>query len=165
MIFISVTIDAATIFDQEIIDSVPTNHEELKVEFQDDKKSAWKSKNNIYIWKQIVIYKFIQLKLTILECGKSKSERELETVKQVVGTDTDIDKVGVTSKVYIVYINFCSIIGQNQARVKFLWKLLFVEPTWFYVVYPNLDPTLGVAMGVEGVYPSMWEVKVGSGPR
>ena len=106
MIFISVTIDAATIFDQEIIDSVPTNHEELKVEFQDDKKSAWKSKNNIYIWKQIVIYKFIQIKLTILECGKSKSERELETVKQVVGTDTDIDKVGVTSKVYTVYINF-----------------------------------------------------------
>ena len=105
MIFISVTIDAATIFDQEIIDSVPTNDEELKVEFQDDKKSAWKSKNNIYIWKQIVIYKFI-LQLTILECGKSKSERELETVKQVVGTDTDIDKVGVTSKVYIVYINY-----------------------------------------------------------
>ena len=31
----------------------------------------------------------------------------------------------------------------------------------------NLDPTLGRAMGpgVEGVYPSMWEVKVGSGPR
>ena len=29
----------------------------------------------------------------------------------------------------------------------------------------NLDPTLGVAMGVEGVYPSMWEVKVGGGPR
>ena len=74
------------------------------MEFKDDKKSAWKSKNNIYIWKQIVIYKFI-LQLTILECGKSKSERELETVKQVVGTDTDIDKVGVTSKVYIVYIN------------------------------------------------------------
>ena len=72
------------------------------MEFKDDKKSAWKSKNNIYIWKQIVIYKFIQLKSTILECGKSKSERELETVKQVVGTDTDIDKVGVTSKVFIV---------------------------------------------------------------
>ena len=29
----------------------------------------------------------------------------------------------------------------------------------------NFDPTLGVARGVEGVYPSMWEVKVGSGPR
>ena len=37
--------------------------------------------------------------------------------------------------------------------------------TWFCVVPPNLDPTLGVALGVEGVYPSMWEVKVGSGPR
>ena len=30
---------------------------------------------------------------------------------------------------------------------------------------PNLDPALGVAMGVEGVYPSMWDVKVDSGPR
>mgnify|MGYP006888580906 FL=1 len=29
----------------------------------------------------------------------------------------------------------------------------------------NLDPTLGVAMGVEGVYPSLWKVRVGSGPR
>ena len=34
---------------QEIIDYVTTNHRELKVEFKDDKKSAWKSKNNIYI--------------------------------------------------------------------------------------------------------------------
>ena len=33
------------------------------------------------------------------------------------------------------------------------------------VVHPNLDPTLGVAMEVQGVYPSKWEVKVGSGPR
>ena len=33
------------------------------------------------------------------------------------------------------------------------------------MVHPNLDPTLGVAMGIEGVYPSMQEVKVGSGPR
>ena len=39
------------------------------------------------------------------------------------------------------------------------------EPTWFYEVHPNLDPTLRVAMGVKGVYPSMREVKVGSGPR
>ena len=44
-------------------------------------------------------------------------------------------------------------------------KSLFEEPTWFYVANPNLDPTLGVAMGVEVVYPSIWEVKVGSGPR
>ena len=57
------------------------------------------------------------------------------------------------------------VIGQYQARIKFLSKSLFEEPTWFYVVHPNLDPTLGVAMGVEGVYPSMREVKVGSGPR
>ena len=49
--------------------------------------------------------------------------------------------------------------------MKLLSKSLFGEPTWFYVVHPNLDPTLGVAMGVEGVYSSMWEVKVGSGPR
>ena len=31
-------------------------------------------------------------------------------------------------------------------RVKFLSKLLFVELTWFYVVYPNLDPTLLYSM-------------------
>ena len=49
--------------------------------------------------------------------------------------------------------------------MKFLEKLLFGEKTWFYVVHPNLDPTLGVARGVEGVYPSMREVNVGSGPR
>ena len=59
----------------------------------------------------------------------------------------------------------CQIIGQNQARIIFLLKSLFEEPTWFYVVHPNLDPTLGVAMGVKGVYPSMWELRVGSGPR
>jgi hypothetical protein len=29
-------------------------------------------------------------------------------------------------------------------------------------VHPNLDPTLGVAMGVKGVNPSMWDVKVSS---
>ena len=28
-----------------------------------------------------------------------------------------------------------------------------------------MDPTLGVAMGVQGVYPSKWEIKVGSGPK
>ena len=43
--------------------------------------------------------------------------------------------------------------------IKSLSKSLFGPPTWFCVVHPNLDPTLGV----EGVYPSMWEVKVGSG--
>ena len=32
------------------------------------------------------------MKLSILDCGKSKSVRELETVKFVVGTDEDIDK-------------------------------------------------------------------------
>ena len=30
-------------------------------------------------------------------------------------------------------------------------------------MHPNLDPTLGVAMGVKGVYCSMWELRVGSG--
>ena len=59
----------------------------------------------------------------------------------------------------------CYIIGQNQARMKFLSKSLFGEPTWFYVVHPNLDPALGVAMGGEGVYTPTWEVRVGSGPR
>ena len=44
--------------------------------------------------------------------------------------------------------------------MKFLSKSLFGEPTWFYVVHPNLDPNLGVVMGVEEVYPSMWELKV-----
>ena len=47
-------------------------------------------------------------------------------------------------------IEICWLIGQNQARIKFLLKSLFEEPTWFYVVHPNLDPTLGVAMGVKG---------------
>jgi hypothetical protein len=28
-------------------------------------------------------------------------------------------------------------------------------------VHPNLDPTLGVDMGVKGVYCSIWEVRVG----
>ena len=36
------------------------------------------------------------MKLSILDCGKSKSVREAETVNFVVGTDEDIDKVGVT---------------------------------------------------------------------
>ena len=37
------------------------------------------------------------MKLTILDCGKSKSVREAETVvNHVVGTNEDIDKVGVT---------------------------------------------------------------------
>ena len=44
-------------------------------------------------------------------------------------------------------------------------KMAIGEPSWFYEVHPNLDPTLRVAMGVKGVYPSMREVKVGSGPR
>ena len=38
----------------------------------------------------------------------------------------------------------CQIIGQNQARVKFFSK---------------------IATGVKGAYPSLWKVKVGSGPR
>ena len=40
------------------------------------------------------------MKLTISDCGKSKSEREADTVNQVVGTDADIDKVGFTHKEY-----------------------------------------------------------------
>ena len=55
--------------------------------------------------------------------------------------------------------------ARTHLRNPWLEKLLFGEPTWFYVVHSNLDPTLGVAMGFEVVYPSMWEVKVGSGPR
>ena len=47
--------------------------------------------------------------------------------------------------------------GQNQARIKFLLKLLFVEPTWFFVVHPNLHLTLGVATGVKGVYRFLWD--------
>ena len=49
----------------------------------------------------------------------------------------------------------------SEATIKFLSKSLFGEPTWFCVVHPNL----GVAMGVKGVYRSMWELRVGSGPR
>ena len=38
------------------------------------------------------------MKLTILDCGKSKSKREEESarMRRAVGTDADIDKVGVT---------------------------------------------------------------------
>ena len=37
------------------------------------------------------------MKLSIPDCGKSKSVREAETVvNHVVGTNEDIDKVGVT---------------------------------------------------------------------
>ena len=72
--------------------SAITNDGELRVEFK-NKKEAWKSKHNIYILT--VIDKFTQLKLSILDCGKSKSVREAETVNFVVGTDEDIDKVGV----------------------------------------------------------------------
>ena len=75
--------------------SAITNDRELRVVFK-NKKTAWKSKHNIYIQKQTVIDKFTQLKLSILDCGKSKSAREAETVNFVVGTDEDIDKVGVT---------------------------------------------------------------------
>ena len=46
--------------------------------------------------------------------------------------------------------------------MKFLSKSLFGETTWFCVVHPNLNPTLGVAMGVEGGL--LWELRVGSGP-
>ena len=38
----------------------------------------------------------------------------------------------------------------------------------FYVVNLTLGkfgPPLGVATGVKGVYPSMWKLKGGSGPR
>ena len=41
-----------------------------------------------------VIDKLIKLKLIIPDCGKSKSEREKETVNHVVGSDEIIDKVG-----------------------------------------------------------------------
>ena len=54
---------------------------------------------------------------------------------------------------------------QNQGRIKFLSKSLLGEPTWFWLVHPNLDPTLGVARGVKGIYRSMWKLKVGGGPR
>ena len=35
-----------------------------------------------------------KLQLFILDCGKSKSKREEESVQQVIGGDTTIDKVG-----------------------------------------------------------------------
>ena len=70
-----------------------TNHKELRVEFQKDKKTAWKSKKGRY--KGAVIDKFIQLNLFFLDCGKSKSKREEESARQVIGTDADINKVRV----------------------------------------------------------------------
>ena len=63
------------------------------MEFQKDKKTAWKSKKDIY--KGAVIDKFIQLNLFLLDCGKSKSKREEESARQVIGTDADINKVRV----------------------------------------------------------------------
>ena len=45
--------------------------------------------------------------------------------------------------------------GSVTVQIKFLLKSLFGDPTWFFVVNPNLDPTLGVATGVKGVYRSM----------
>ena len=45
--------------------------------------------------KETVNDRFIQLNLFILDCGKSKSKREEETVNQVIGTDEVIDKVGI----------------------------------------------------------------------
>ena len=68
-----------------------TNHKELRVEFQKDKKTAWKSKKDI----REVIDNFIQLNLFFLDCGKSKSKREEESARQVIGTDADINKVRV----------------------------------------------------------------------
>ena len=47
----------------------------------------------------------------------------------------------------------------------FLSKSIFGEPTWFCIVHPNLDPTPGVAIECKGFYCSMWELRVGSGPR
>ena len=71
----------------------PTNHKELRVEFQKDKKTAWKSEKDIS--KGAVIDKFIQWNLFFLDCGKSKSKREEESARQVIGTDADINKVRV----------------------------------------------------------------------
>merc|ERR1712008_159423 len=62
-----VTTDADSISEQKIIDSLLTNHIEIRVEFK-DKKTAWKN------------------------CGKSKSKREEETAYEVVGNDEDIDE-------------------------------------------------------------------------
>ena len=36
--------------------------------------------------------------------------------------------------------------------------------SWFCVEHPNLDPTQGVALGLKGIYFSMWEPRVCSGP-
>ena len=53
-----------------------------------------------YIYLKENCYKLTLTQLTISDCGKSKSEREADTVNQVVGTDADIDKVGFTHKEY-----------------------------------------------------------------
>ena len=57
-ILISVTTDADSISDQKIIDSLPTNHIEIRVEFK-DKKTAWKSKN--YITRRLFLDKFLKI--------------------------------------------------------------------------------------------------------
>ena len=56
-----------------------------------------------------------------------------------------------------------------QAKMKFFQNL--GEGTFVFIfhvinlAWVNLDPTLGVAMGVKGVYPYVWEVRVGRGSR
>ena len=54
---------------------------------------------------------------------------------------------------------------------KFIFDVIFTKVQFsvifgiFFSVFAYfLDPNLGVATGVEGAYPSLWKVKVGSGP-
>ena len=70
----------------------PTDHMELRVEFQKDKKTAWTSKKDIREMLSTISYNWIYF---FLDCGKSKSKREEESARQVIGTDADINKVRV----------------------------------------------------------------------
>ena len=66
VVLISETTDAATIFDPKIIDSIPPNHKELKVEFN-DKKTAWKSKNKTYTLTKGLPIIYVVSKLAIFD--------------------------------------------------------------------------------------------------
>ena len=49
------------------------------------------------------------------------------------------------------------------SRIKFLLKSLFGEPTCFGILHPKMNPNLGVATRVKGIYRSILELRVGSG--
>ena len=54
-----------------------------------------------------------------------------------------------------------NIASDSEANITTSCEMEFFNFLW----HPNLDPIMGVPMGVKGVYRSMWELRVGSGRR